>query len=307
MPQKPNKALIQVLKKIPIFNGLSPSQIQKVLSLCTTKSLQEKEVLFEKGSASEEMYVLLTGELSVKKADGTSITTIGPVTTVGEIGIITREPRNVTVEAILSSALVRINKSNFELLLHDDLDASVTIFRNMVTLLSKRIDEDNVRRVDFEFQRSQLKRLQEELGIAKELLTENGLSEKEASDSIARKLRETLKKVLIVDDEKSIRVLIGKALQEFNVIEAENGEDALELVKDTLPDLVIADVNMPKMDGMELLSELKNNYPDLPVIGLSGYVDSGQGDNLGFDSFIYKPFQMQLMRQQVKKHMEIQV
>ena len=152
---------------------------------------------------------------------------------------------------------------------------------------------------------SVVKRVQEELNIAKELLTENGLSEKEARDSMARKLREKFKTVLIVDDEEHIRRTLRAALQEFNVVEAEDGEEALKSVEDCKPDVVVTDVNMPKMDGMKLLSELKSNCPDLPVIGISGYVEAGQGDNLGFDSFIYKPFPLQVLNQHVKKHLEV--
>jgi len=154
MQQKQNKTLVQVLKKIPIFNGLSPTQIQKALSLCSSKSLEEGKALFAAGGPSDEMYVLLNGELSVNKADGTQITTMGPVTTVGEIGIITKEVRKVTITTLQPSTILTIHKSNFDMLLHDDLTISVSVFKNLVTMLSKRIDEDNVRTVDYESQKS---------------------------------------------------------------------------------------------------------------------------------------------------------
>ena len=304
MAERGNRALIQVLKKIPIFNGLSPSQIQKVLSLCKSKSLSIGEPLFVAGSPSDEMYILLTGELLLKKEDGTPITTIGPVTTVGEVGIITREVRKVSIETLKPSTIVRIHKSKFDMLLHDDLDISVVVFKNLVVLLSKRIDNDNVRSVDFESQESRLKRTQKELDITIGLLIEKGQTDKEVKGAISSKLKETLKKVLIVDDDELVRQTFVKALQEFNVSEAEDGEDALAAIDKSLPDVVVADVNMPKMDGLELLSRLKSDFPNLPVIGLSGYVPVDKGENLGFDSFLYKPLSLQVLKQKIVEEME---
>jgi signal-transduction protein with cAMP-binding, CBS, and nucleotidyltransferase domain len=60
MPVKPNKHLSQLLKKIPIFDGLSPTQIHKVLSICSHKSCEIDEVICSNNTPSDEMYILLT-------------------------------------------------------------------------------------------------------------------------------------------------------------------------------------------------------------------------------------------------------
>lgn len=61
-----NKVLLQTLKKIPIFKGLSPSQVQKVLGLCQPRSCATGEVVCARGTNSDEMYILIAGELGVK-------------------------------------------------------------------------------------------------------------------------------------------------------------------------------------------------------------------------------------------------
>ena len=80
---------------------------------------------------------------------------------------------------------------------------------------------------------------------------------------------------MIVDDEPVIRRAFKRVLHAYRVVEAENGKDALRIIKKDLPDLVITDLNMPEMGGVELLEKLRNVHPTLPILGLSGYVDKG--------------------------------
>ena len=85
------KLLIQLLKKIPIFDELPPTQVRLLLSLCENRKLGEGEILCESGTPSDEMYILLTGQLSVITAEGLNVATILPATTVGEMGVVTGE------------------------------------------------------------------------------------------------------------------------------------------------------------------------------------------------------------------------
>jgi CheY-like chemotaxis protein len=78
---------------------------------------------------------------------------------------------------------------------------------------------------------------------------------------------------LIVDDAAVDRMLAGKLLEtraEMNVIFAENGRAALEAVKTHQPDLVVTDLQMPEMDGLELVDALRRSHPDLPIILMTG-------------------------------------
>jgi len=80
-------------------------------------------------------------------------------------------------------------------------------------------------------------------------------------------------RILIVDDEKNQRLLYREDFEEqgFQVETAENGLDALRKVDEFLPDLVILDISMPGMDGMEALSGILARYPDLPVVLHTAY------------------------------------
>ena len=108
-----------------------------------------------------------------------------------------------------------------------------------------------------------------------------------------------MKNILIVDDDKLVREMFVRALQEFNVSEAVDGENALEIIRGNMPDVVITDLKMPKMNGVDLLKRLRTSYPNLPVIGISGYLTDGRGEALGFDSFLNKPLSLKVLKEHV--------
>jgi CheY-like chemotaxis protein len=78
--------------------------------------------------------------------------------------------------------------------------------------------------------------------------------------------------VLVVDDEESIRDVFMQLLQRegYEVTTAENGFEALLKLKESLPDVIISDLNMPKMSGFEFLSVVRRRFPKIPVIASSG-------------------------------------
>jgi len=116
------------------------------------------------------------------------------------------------------------------------------------------------------------------------------------------------KNVLVVDDSASIRQVVGIALKGagYQVLEACDGTDALAKLDGTRVHLIISDVNMPKMDGIRLLKELKSR-PDTrftPVIMLTTESEEGkkdQGRAAGAKAWVVKPFQPQQMLSAVNK------
>lgn len=99
------------------------------------------------------------------------------------------------------------------------------------------------------------------------------------------------KNILLVDDEPNIRFVLAAILDQsgYQVDSAEDGFVALRKIQQTVPDLVITDLRMPNMNGFELLSVLRNRFPNLPTVVISGEflaVDGGQG-MLG-DAFFQK-------------------
>jgi DNA-binding response OmpR family regulator len=104
------------------------------------------------------------------------------------------------------------------------------------------------------------------------------------------------KRILVVDDEEVIRDVIASKIQKslgYDVIQASNGIEALKAVEDLMPDLIITDIKMPAMSGIELLGEIRRRRIGSPVIILTGYgtmEDAISAIRLGAKSFIKKPF-----------------
>ena len=107
------------------------------------------------------------------------------------------------------------------------------------------------------------------------------------------------KKILIVDDDRHIRMLLEYNLKKagFQIFVANNGYKALEIVKKAKPDLIISDVNMPKLSGFELCQKLRENFDTklIPIILLtnnSQIQNKLKGFKSGADDYITKPFHL---------------
>jgi len=94
---------------------------------------------------------------------------------------------------------------------------------------------------------------------------------------------------LVVDDEPSVRRYVSAILQRenFTTLEAEDGSHGLQIVqeRDGDLDLIVSDIQMPKMDGVTFAHAVKHSFPALPVILVSGYAEA----DAGFE-FVEKPF-----------------
>ena len=106
-----------------------------------------------------------------------------------------------------------------------------------------------------------------------------------------------MRTILTVDDSTSMRQMVRATLESagFGVVEAVDGQEALELARNRRVDLVISDVNMPRMDGIRLVSELRNlpSYRLTPLLLLtteSGQEKKLEGKRAGATGWIVKPF-----------------
>jgi len=105
-----------------------------------------------------------------------------------------------------------------------------------------------------------------------------------------------MSKILIIEDEESIRRVLKKVLIEedssYNIIEAYDGDQAIEIVKKNKLDLILCDIKMPKKDGVEVLKFLVKDYQEIPVIMISGHGDletAVESMRLGAFDYISKP------------------
>ncbi len=110
--------------------------------------------------------------------------------------------------------------------------------------------------------------------------------------------------IALVDDDRNILTSVSMALEAegYEVRTYSDGEEALREISRNPPSLAVLDIKMPRMDGMELLSELKKRS-DLPVIFLTSKddeVDEAMGLRLGADDYIKKPFSQRLLIERIR-------
>lgn len=312
MPSESSKLLVQVLRKIPIFKGLSPSQSKKILGLCAHKSFKPGAQVCRSNSRSDEMYILLSGELIVVTQDGIRVATILPVTTVGEMGIITGQPRSATVEVSKPSNIFVVKKRSFDNMMRDDSDMRATVYKNIIDVLSDKLNNDNVRLRDYQMEKTKfetrvqaiekvLKEQKARTQVAMDIAAEQSdQTVDEIAMHIEESVRDQVTRILVVDDEEDFRKLALEALPSHSVIEANSGEQALALVQEQKVDLVLTDIRMPGMDGFALLEHLRAKNPELPVLAVSGCLEASEVREYAFDGFIDKPLSLDHLRDLVE-------
>lgn len=118
------------------------------------------------------------------------------------------------------------------------------------------------------------------------------------------------KVVLIADDSPTIRkfVSFALALKGYEIIQVSDGMQALEKLPSEKIDLVITDLNMPNIDGFELIKTIRSNedYKDIPIIilsSLTGKEEIEKGIETGADSYLLKPFDQNRVLYEVAKYL----
>jgi two-component system response regulator (stage 0 sporulation protein F) len=114
-------------------------------------------------------------------------------------------------------------------------------------------------------------------------------------------------KILIVDDQFGIRILLNEVFQKegYQTFQAANGVQALEIVTKHHPDLVLLDMKIPGMDGIEILKRMKVIDPEIRVIIMTAYGELDmiqEAKDLGALTHFAKPFDIDDIRAAVRKH-----
>jgi CheY-like chemotaxis protein len=115
--------------------------------------------------------------------------------------------------------------------------------------------------------------------------------------------------ILVMDDETSVRSLFGQLLESagYSVVLASDGREGLRLMKQQKPDLIITDIMMPEMDGLELLMNIRKQHLDVPVIAISGGMKTQavnflpQAKKLGAQRVFIKPVELSALLQAVQE------
>ncbi len=116
-------------------------------------------------------------------------------------------------------------------------------------------------------------------------------------------------RILIIDDEIQIREMLGQMLSRegYDVINAPDGKVGMKICREQNVDLIITDIIMPEKDGIEMILELRHDFPDLKVIAISGggrlgpdgYLEMAQ--KLGAHRTFFKPFNRKEILEAVKE------
>ena len=118
------------------------------------------------------------------------------------------------------------------------------------------------------------------------------------------------KKILVVDDEQHVRQLIGKVLEKegYEVLTACNGEEGLEIFQKNNIDLIISDIKMPKMNGIEFLHKVKEQEPGVGFILITAFATMETAIDAiksGAQDYVTKPFDIKEILNAVKKDIDI--
>ncbi|MBU4355329.1 MAG: response regulator [Proteobacteria bacterium] len=116
-----------------------------------------------------------------------------------------------------------------------------------------------------------------------------------------------MKKILVADDEMSIRLLYSEELKEegYEVYQAANGREALDIVDKIPLDLVILDIKMPEMDGIEALRQIKEKRPDLPVVLSTAYGEYKKDfATWASDEYLVKSSDLEDLKAVVKRYLK---
>ncbi|MEF2096099.1 response regulator [Bacillus sp. CFBP9009] len=118
-------------------------------------------------------------------------------------------------------------------------------------------------------------------------------------------------KILIVDDQFGIRILLNEVLHKegYETFQAANGIQALDVLNNHSPDLVLLDMKIPGMDGIEILKRMKVVDPDIRVIIMTAYGELDmiqEAKDLGAMTHFAKPFDIDDIRKAVREYLSIQ-
>ena len=144
----PQPGLAETLARVPLFNGFRAPQLQKLLRLCTPVAVAQTERACTMGEPSDCVLILLSGELQVLMDDDVAVATVRPVTTLGEMGYVTRWPRTVSLVAVEDCSLMMITNVQLHALLQSDRDLHLLMLENIVAIMAERIGglNDHMRR-----------------------------------------------------------------------------------------------------------------------------------------------------------------
>lgn len=134
---------IKIMKKIPIFHGLTDDDYLRILRICQKMIIKKDQIIIRRGEESNELFILLKGKLKVILSSTSFLTFIFPIGIVGEIGFFTGLRRSATVLASTESTLIRIHKHELFDLFNNNSAIGYCILLNAISDIANKLLADN--------------------------------------------------------------------------------------------------------------------------------------------------------------------
>lgn len=132
----------EILARMTLFRALNDREILRLLQVVEVVAFKDQDVVIREGDKGEELYIVLTGSVKVRRAD-TLLATLGPGDHFGEMALIRSQPRSATVVSDLDSELMVIRRSDFFEILRNEHQLAVKLLWQFLTVLGDRLDETN--------------------------------------------------------------------------------------------------------------------------------------------------------------------
>lgn len=150
-----------------MFGNLGTDNARKILLACEFRQAGSWEVLCTVREASNELFILLSGQLGIYTDANVQLATVQPVAPVGEMGLITGEPRSATVKALERSNLLVLKKPAFESLMRNHGDICLKVYCNVIQTLWGRLGQSRRQQrevsLDLDDHQSHLQRVEREI------------------------------------------------------------------------------------------------------------------------------------------------
>ncbi len=169
---KQQHALNSILRKLSIFKDLEADHIQRLARLSTSKVFDAGHVIYEEGSPSDEMLVLLKGRIIASSRGGAELAEIEPGTSTGEMGVLTDQPRSAKITAVEKCIAVVFSKTQMTAALSSNSLMSLRLHANMVKLISDRLTAAN----------NKIDELQKRVKMLEEMNSEDDVLEEDSED-----------------------------------------------------------------------------------------------------------------------------
>ena len=136
--------LMQMVQRIGVFKGLELQEVKRLLAICQLQVFGAGQPIYTVGGQSDDMIILLKGELTVTGKEGHALGEIHSGASTGEVGVFTGRPRSANVTPSVDSTGLVIHRSDMDSLLKEDSQLESKVLRNLLGLLCDRLIDANL-------------------------------------------------------------------------------------------------------------------------------------------------------------------